>query len=394
MHYNTVFQQLFNLIPRHRFEKSVEILGGDRYCKHFSAWKQCLTLLYAQITGKDSLREIETGLLANQKNLYHLGMEAVPRSTLSEAMNRRDPEIFKALFEEMLDRVLKLSPKHRFKFNNPLYAIDSTTIPLCLSVYDWAHYRKEKGAIKLHTQLDLSGNLPCFVRMSNGKMSDIRAAKEHIVIVPDSIYCFDKGYYDLNWFRQIENQDAFFVTRIKDNAKIEFVGQHREPRPQCGIVRDEVIWYEARPSIRKYPGELRLIEYHDPATGKTYRFMTNNFKLAAGSIAEIYRQRWQIELFFKWIKQNLKIKSFLGTSPNAVMTQIWVAMIHYLLVAYLQFLHKFNLTLTEITRRIRDTLMQRLALLEVLSLERRIIEKPPDWNSFNGQQELFPDFLC
>jgi transposase len=321
-------------------------------------------------------------------------MEAVPRSTLSEAMNRRDPKIFKALFEEMLDRVLKLSPKHPFKFNNPFYAIDSTTIPLCLSVYDWAHYRKEKGAIKLHPQLDLSGNLPCFVRMSNGKMSDIRAAKEHIVIVPDSIYCFDKGYYDLNWFRQIENQDAFFVTRIKDNAKIEFVGQHREPRPQCGILRDEVIWYEARQSIRKYPGELRLIEYRDPATGKTYRFMTNNFKLAAGSIAEIYRQRWQIELFFKWIKQNLKIKSFLGTSPNAVMAQIWVAMIHYLLVAYLQFLHKFNLTLTEITRRIRDTLMQRLSLLEVLSLERKIIEKPPDWNCFDGQQVLFPGFLC
>jgi transposase len=391
MHYNIIYQQLFNFIPRHSFEKSVENLSGDRYCKHFTAWKQFLTCLYAQITGKDSLREIENALLANYRRLYHLGMEAVPKSTLSEAMNRRSPEMFQSLFEAILDRALRYAPKHKFRFKNPLHAIDSTTINLCLNLYDWAHYRKNKGAIKLHTELDLSGNLPCFVLMSNGKMADIRAARENISIVPDSIYTFDKGYYDLKWFQHISNSDAFFVTRIKDNAKIEFLGQHRKPNKRLGILRDESVWFTEYQSIQKYPGELRLVEFRDEETGKTYRFITNHFELAAATIAEIYKQRWQIELFFKWIKQNLRIKSFLGTSENAVMTQIWVALIHYLLVAYIKFLHGFKLSMTELTNRIRDTLMQNLSLLEILSLDRKILEKPPDRNQ-PGHPELFPLF--
>lgn len=392
MYYHSVFQQLFNFIPRYRFEESIGKVSGDRYCKHFTAWKQFLTCLYAQITGKDSLREIESGLLANHNRLYHLGMEAVAKSTLSEAMNRRPPEIFKALFEEILDRALKCAPKHKFRFHNPLHAIDSTTIELCLNLYDWAHYRKNKGAIKLHTELDLSGNLPCFVMMSNGKMSDIRAARENISIAPDSIYTFDKGYYDLKWFQHIADRGAFFVTRLKDNAKIEFLGQHREANRKLGVIRDETIWYAGSQSVQKYPGELRLIEFHDVVTNKTYLFITNNFSLAAASIAGIYKQRWQIELFFKWIKQNLKIKSFLGTSENAVMTQIWIALIHYLLVAYIKFLHGFKPGLTELTNRIRDTLMQNISLLEVLSLDRKTITKPPDWNH-PKQPDLFPNFL-
>ena len=392
MYYNSIFQQLFNFLPRYRFEKVVEQHSGDRYCKHFTAWKQALTCLYAQITGKDSLREIESGLLANHKRLYHLGMEAVSKSTLSDAMNRRSPKIFQALFEEMLDRAMKCAPKHKFRFHNPLHAIDSTTIDLCLNRYDWAHYRKNKGAIKLHTELDLSGNLPCFVLMSNGKMADIRAAKENIVIVPDSIYTFDKGYYDLSWFQQIADSGAFFVTRIKENAKIEFVGQHRLPNERLGVMRDEYIWFTGYQSARKYPGKLRLIEFSDQDTGKAYRFITNNFHLAASTVAGIYKQRWQIELFFKWIKQNLKIKTFLGTSENAVMTQIWIALIHYLLVAYIKFLHGFKITLTELTNRIRDTLMQNLSLLEMLSLDRKTLKKPPDWN-LPEQPELFSEFL-
>ena len=392
MYYNSIYFQLFNFIPRYCFEKIVKKSGGDRYCKHFTAWKQFLTLLFAQISGKDSLREIENALLANHKRLYHLGMEAVAKSTLSEAMNRRNPEIFKALFEELLDRVMAYAPKHKFKFKNPLYAIDSTTIDLCLSRYNWAYYRKHKGAIKLHTELDLSGNLPCFLLISNGKMSDIRAAKENIPILPDSIYTFDKGYYDLNWFQAISSAGAFFVTRIKNNAQIEFLGQHHEPNKKLGVLRDEIIWYTGFQSVKKYPGELRLIEFRDEESGKTYQFITNNFRIAASSIAEFHKQRWQIELFFKWIKQNLKIKSFLGTSENAVMPQIWVAMIHYLLIAYLKFLHGFKLGMTELTNRIRDTLMQNQSLLEVLSLDRKILEKPPNWN-LPVQEELFSTLL-
>lgn len=393
MHYNTIFQQLFNFLPRHRFEKAVEDSREDRYCKHFTAWKQFLTILYAQITGKDSLRDIATGLIANQSRLYHLGMEAVPKSTLSEAMNRRSPEVFKGIFDELLARTQSLAPSHKFKFHNPLHAIDSTTIDLCLSQYDWAHYRKNKGAIKLHTELDLSGNLPCFVKMSNGKMSDIRAARENISIIPDCIYTYDKGYYDLKWFKHISDSGAFFVTRLKDNAKIEFFGQHREAKQKLGVIHDDMIVFESDISFQKYPDMLRRIVFYDDETEKTYVFITNNFKLAASSIAGIYKQRWQIELFFKWVKQNLKIKSFLGTSENAVMTQIWIALTHYLLVAYLKFLHGFKMSLTEITRRIRETLMQNLSLLEMLCLERRALEKPPDWNR-PEHPELFPSFMA
>lgn len=392
MYYNSIFSQLLQFVPRYRFTKIVEKFGEDRYCKHFTAWKQFLTLLFAQITGNDSLREIEVGLLTNHSRLYHLGMEAVARSTLSEAMNRRNPEIFKALFEEILDRVMACAPKHKFNFENPLHAIDSTTIDLCISRYNWAYYRKHKGAIKLHTELDLSGNLPCFLVLSNGKISDIRAAKENIPIQPDSIYTFDRGYYDLNWFQTIANEGAFFVTRLKSNAQIEFLGQHLEPNTQDGVLRDEIIRYTGYQSTKRYPGELRLIEFFDSESGKTYQFITNNFRITATSIAEIYKQRWQIELFFKWIKQNLKIKSFLGTSENAVMSQIWVAMIHYLLVAYIKFLNGFKIGMTEITNRIRDTLMQNQSLLEVLTLSREKLKKPPDWN-LPFQEELFSPLL-
>ena len=392
MYYNSIFQQLFKFIPRYRFEKSVKNLSGDRYCKNFSAWQQFLTCLYAQITGKDSLREIVSGLATNHNRLYRLGMTAVAKSTLADAMNRRCPDIFKALFEEILDRTLACAPGHGFKFHNPLHAIDSTTIDLCLAQYDWAHYRKHKGAIKLHTELDLSGNIPCFVVMSNGKMSDIRAAKNNISIVPDSIYTFDKGYYDLRCFQQISNQNALFVTRIKNNAQIEILGQHHPPNVKKGILRDEIIWFTGVQSAKKFPGELRMVEFFDEETGKTYQFITNNFNLAASTIAGIYKRRWQIELFFKWIKQNLKIKSFLGTSENAVMTQIWIALIHYLLVAYVKFICRIGISLTEITVRIRDGIMMNYDLMEILLWDRKTFSKPPDWNQ-PQQPDLFGDFI-
>ena len=192
--------------------------------------------------------------------------------------------------------------------------------------------------------------------MTNGKMADVKTAKKNIKIVPDSIYTFDKGYYDLNWFRQIDEAGAFFVTRIKNNARFEVTGQHRPALPKKGVISDERIGYTGQASFKKYPGKLRLIEFMDDEE-KTYQFLTNNFKLAASSIAEIYRQRWQIELFFKWIKQNLKIKSFLGTSKNAVMTQIWVALILYLLLSYIKFTGKCKYGITELANRLRDTLM-------------------------------------
>ena len=392
MHYNTIFSQLFQFIPRHRFEKSVETNNSNRYCKYFTAWRQFLTCLYAQITGKDSLREVCDGLLTNQARLYHLGMEPVARSTLADAMNRRAPAVFGELFNEILDRCTALAPGHGFRFHNPLYAIDSTTIPLCLSMYDWAHYRKHKGAVKLHTQLDLSGNLPCYVVLSNGKMADIRAARKWFRIDPDSIYTYDKGYCDYAWFKEIDDKGAFFVTRLKQNARLAVVGQHLAPNERLGVIADDVVTLDLQNAQEAYPGKLRRVTYHDAETGKDFVFLTNNFKLAAATIAAIYKRRWQIELFFKWIKQNLQIKTFLGTSENAVMTQIWVALIHFLLVAYIKFITKVNISLTEITARLKEHLMTNSHLLELLSLDRKTLAKPPDWNA-PRQLELFGEFV-
>ena len=392
MQYNSIFSHLFQFIPRHHFEKSVESAGADRHCRHFSAWRQFLTCLYAQITGKDSLREISDGLLTNRARLCHLGMKPVAKSTLADAMNRRDPAVFKALFDELLARCTKLAPGHGFRFHNPLYAFDSTTIPLCLSVYDWARHRTNKGAVRLHTQLDLSGNLPCFVVMSNGKMADIRAARKWFRIEADSIYTYDKGYCDYAWFKEIDSKGAFFVTRLRRNARLKVVGQHLAPNGRLGVVADDTVELELPDAQETYPGKLRRVKFHDEETNKDYVFLTNNFRLAAATVAAIYRRRWQIELFFKWIKQNLQIKTFLGTSENAVMTQIWVALIHFLLVAYIKFLTKVEISLTEITARVREHLMGSSHLLELLSLDRKTLAKPPDWNA-PRQLELFGEFL-
>ena len=382
MYYSSIFQQLFNLIPRYRFEKAVEKTSADRYCKGFTALKQFKTCLYAQISGKDSLRTIEDGLLAEKKRLYHLGMEVVSKSTLADAMNRRSPEIFEAIFNELLERITKLTANHKRRFKNPVYAIDSTTIDLCLSTYNWAHYRKAKGAVKIHVMLELSEeeDVPCFVMVSNGLMSDIRAARENIAIVPDSIYVFDRGYYDLKWFKQINNSSAYFVTRFKSHARIEFLGQHRQVDENPGVLWDEMVRHTAYESAKKYLGPLRLIEFYDETDGENYRFVTNNLELDATSIAEIYKKRWKIEIFFKWIKQNLKIKSFLGTTQNAVKTQIWIAIIYRLLAAYIKFLHGPNLTLTKLVQRIANTLMHNISILEMLNLDSETIKKPPDWN--------------
>jgi hypothetical protein len=388
-YYRTVFNQLFNFIPRHRFDKCVTELKGDHYCKGFTAWKQFLVLLYSQISGKDSLRQIESGLLMQRNKLYHLGLDPVPRSTLSDAMAARDPVIVEELFYDILQRAVQVSPGHKFKFKNPLYSIDATTIDLCLSIYDWAKFRKRKGAIKLHCQLDHRGHLPVFMHLSDGKTHDVSAAKEHISITPDSIYCVDKAYVDFSWLDSINSKKAFFVTRMKTNLNFRITGQHDKANMKKGVLADEIIELTGWSTRKKYPKKLRMVTYLDNETGGDYTFITNNFKLSASTIAEIYHQRWQIELFFKWIKQNLKLKTFIGTSRNAVLWQVWVAMIYYLLLSYIKFLSKISLTITELCGRIGDTLMERLDLLEIMSLSRKDIKKPPDFGDSARQPDLF-----
>jgi hypothetical protein len=373
----TVFNQLFNFIPRHVFEKSVQVHQADRYAKSFKAWQQFLLLLYAQATGKQSLRDIVGGLQLHNTKLYHLGLRPVPRSTISDGMERRDCKLFEEMFYAMVRKTGALAPGHRFRFKNDLYSIDATTIDLCLSVFDWAKFRTQKGAIKLHCQLDHSGHIPSFIHISDGKMHDVKAAKGFFEIEPDSIYCVDKAYVDYEWLHTIHKTKAFFVTQAKTNMDYRITGQHSDGGKK-GVIADRIIKLNSPISSQKYPSRMRMVVFKDEETGKVYHFITNNFRLAASTIAAIYKQRWQIELFFKWIKQNLKIKTFLGTSKNAVMAQVWVAMIYYLLLAYIKFISKTTLSLTDFARRVKEGLMMQIDLLELLCMAGLKRSKPPD----------------
>lgn len=363
----TIFSELLKLSPRYQFDRAVEKHEGDRYVKTFTTWQQYITMLYSQITQKDSLRDIVTGLSAHASRWYHLGFTGVHKSTLSDANTKRDYRIFEDTFYHLLTRCKQLTPKHNFRFNNPLYSIDATTIDLCLSVFPWAKFRTAKGAIKMHCLYDHSGALPTFLTVTDGKHHDVRVAKEaSFPIVPDSIVSIDKAYIDYTWLYSLTQKGVWFVTRAKSNINAEVIGQH--PVSGKGVLCDERIILKGHYSSKHYPTELRVIRFYDEQRQKTLTFLTNNFKLAASTIAKIYKSRWQIELFFKWIKQNLKIKSFLGTSKNAVLTQIWTAMIYYLLLTYIKYQTKYGHSLLQLSRVIRETLFERKNLIDILTL--------------------------
>ncbi len=364
----TIFSELLKLYPRYHFEKAVERYQGDRYVKTFSTWQQFITILYSQIKRKDSLRDIEAGLTTQSAKWYHIGLTGVRRSTLSDANTKRDYRAFEELFYHLLSRCRDLTPKHRFRFKNPLYTIDATTIDLCLSVFPWAKFRKTKGAVKMHCLYEHSGALPSFLVITDGKASDVKVVKEtSFPMLPDSIVSIDRGYIDYNWLNSLNNNGIWFVTRAKSNIDYTVVGQH--PVSARGVVSDSIICLNGIKTRELYAKELRLIEFYDSETKKTLVFLTNNFHLSAATIAQIYKSRWQIELFFKWIKQNLMIKSFLGTSKNAVMTQIWIAMSYYLLLTYIKYQTKYGYSLLNLSRVIRETLFDRKTLIDILTLK-------------------------
>lgn len=367
-HYNTVLHDLLDLIPRHQFDRAVAGLDGDRYVKRFSTWNQFTVLLYAQASGKDSLREIETGLLAQSSRLYHLGLETkVARSTLADANSSRDWRIYEKLFYAMLERCRDLTPTHKFKFKNPLYSLDATVIELSLSAFPWSSYRFRKGGVKLHYQFEHASQIPVFLAITDARRHEIIVARESVSIIPDSIYCFDRGYNDMGFYRRITDGGAFFVTRARKNLSAEFIGQQERPQGK-GIFADFVIEKSGFYAGQDYPYPLRLIAYYDRETGNYLEFLTNNFKLAATTIAQIYKARWQIEIFFKWIKQNLKIKNFLGTSKNAVLTQVWVAMCYYLLLAYVKYQTRYRASLFYLHRIVKETLLERAKIIDLLRL--------------------------
>ena len=311
---NTVFSQLLQLISRSRFKRCVDRYEGDRYTKRFSCWQQLIVLLFAQAKGLSSLRDIEVSLRSHERKWYHLGLMNVARSTLADANSNRNADIFREVFYSFLEKCRELAPKHRFRFKNPLYTFDSTLISVCLSLFSWAQYRTKKGAFKIHTLLDHSGYLPSFLVITDGKTHDMNVAKNDSYgfpeLSPDSILLVDRAYIDYKWLYSLTIQKLFFVTRAKSNMQYKILGQQPVLQKK-GVVHDTRIRLAGHKSKELI---LRSSPRHLCGSGinEELMFLTNNFTLDAPTIADLYKSRWEIETFFKWIKQNLKIKSFLG----------------------------------------------------------------------------------
>jgi Transposase DDE domain len=297
-------------------------------------------------------------------------LSAYARSTLADANRDRPHQIWGEMFYALYEHCQNLVPGHKFKIKMPVFTLDSTTISLCLSQFPWARYRKRKGAIKLHTLLDHDGCLPCYVSMSDGKRHDVTFAKNEEFglpdLPPDSILTMDRGYIDFKWLYSLHLKGTTFIVRSKSNMNYDDLGQHKEPNEKRGIVSDQVIEMSNEYKYEEYPESLRMIRLVDKKSGKSIDVVTNNFKLSAGKIAELYKGRWEIEEFFKWIKQHLKIKTFIGTSENAVYTQVWSAMISYLLLSFIKFQSKYTYSVLELKRVLKEILWEHKSLLEIL----------------------------
>ena len=330
----TLFAQLMDFLPWKTFHRIVDRHHGDRYVKSMTCAEQFRVMAFAQLTYRESLRDIEVCLSAQSAKLYHMGLrQEIKRSTLADANEARDWRIHAAFAEHLiaLARKLYVDDSIGFELANTAYALDSTTIDLCLSVFPWAPFRTTKAAVKMHTLLDLRGNIPTFIHISDGKLHDVNVLD---VLVPEAgaIYVMDRGYVDFERLHAMHQASAFFVTRAKSNTRLRRVYSAQVDR-DTGIICDQTVALVGYYSRRDYPVHLRRIRFKDPESGKTLVFLTNNFALPAQTICALYKARWQIELFFKWIKQHLRIKKFYGTSENAVKSQIWIAVSVYVLVA-------------------------------------------------------------
>jgi len=363
-HHNTVFSQLLKLIPRHEFETLAKQHHSGRSFRTATRWSQLVTMTMGQLSGRISLRDIVDNMSAQAHRLYHLGSAKLSRSNLSRINEDKPYSLYEALFSKLLHRCQGLAPSHNFKFKNPLYSLDASTIDLCLSMFPWADFRKTKGAIKLHVGLNHNGYLPEFVTVTEGKDHDVTVGRT-LKFPKGSIIAVDKGYNDYNWYNQLTIKGIFFVTRLKSNAKYRVIKRNTVLKSK-DITSDQTIEFTGTQTAKKCPAQLRRIGYKDEISGKHYIFLTNNFKLSAKTIADNYKARWQVELFFKWIKQNLKIKSFIGTSKNAVLTQIWIALCLYLLLAYIKFQSKLNKSMQQILRLLQLNLFEKRDLMMLL----------------------------
>jgi len=360
----TVFSQLIEFLPHQEFQKCVVRYAGDRYLKNLSCWDQYLAMAFAQLTYRESLRDIEACLRSMQGKLYHLGFRGkVARSTLADANESHDWRIF-ADFAQVLIGIAQ--PLHArdpmgVDLQQSLYALDSTTIDLCLSLFPWARFRRRKAAVKMHTLLDLHGNIPTFIRVTSGDVHDVNLLDE---IMPEAgaFYVMDRGYIDFQRLFVFTLSSAFFVVRTKSNVLLQRRYSHPVDK-STGVRSDQTVILASFESASVYPDALRRVSYFDAETSQWLKFLTNNFTLPALTIAQIYKQRWQVELFFKWIKQHLRIKAFYGISENAVKTQIWIAVSVYVLVAIVRKRLALEASLYQILQILSLTLFEKTPIL-------------------------------
>ena len=332
-----VFSQAMDFLPLHTFRRCVQRYNGNRHIKSFTCQDQYRSMAFAQLTYRESLRDIEACLKAQSNKLYHMGIGAkVARSTLAEANEKRDWRIYADFSQSLIQtaRQLYADEELGLELDNTVYALDATTIDLCLSVFPWAHFRRAKAAIKLHTLLDLRGNIPTFIHISDGKLHDVNVL-DILLPEPGAFYVMDRGYLDFDRLYQLNLALAFFVTRAKSNLQFRRIYSHPVDK-STGLRCDQTIMLTGFYPVQNYPAKLRRIKFYDAKTKKLFVFLTNNFNLPALTITELYRYRWQVELFFKWIKQHLRIKTFFGTTENAVKTQVWIAVSVYVLVAIIK----------------------------------------------------------
>src|SRR5512135_2827719 len=365
-----VFSQVMEHLPLHVFHQCVDRYDGNFKVKEFTCLDQYLCMAFAQLTYRESLRDIEACLRSQSTKLYHMGFRStVARNTLSNANAVRDWRIYADFGQSLISiaRKLYINEPMGLDLSETVYALDTTTIDLCLSVFPWAPFRTAKAAIKLHTLLDLRGNIPSFIHISDGKWHDVNLLDE-LIAEPGAFYVMDRGYIDFERLFRLSDAGSFFVTRAKSNLKVQR-RYSRKVDKRTGLICDQTVVLTVFYSRKGFAAPLRRVKFKDPETGKTLAFLTNNFLLPALTITQLYRLRWRIELFFKWIKQHLRIKAFFGTTENAVKTQIWIAISVYVLVAIVKKRLNLSATLYELLQILSLTMFERMPIDQLLSVQ-------------------------
>ena len=379
-----IFSQVVSFLPKYEFEKSVTKYKGNRKVRDFSCWDQFLCMAFSQLTYRNSLRDTVVCLRAMQSKLYHMGLRSqVSRSTLAYANAKRDWRIY-AEFAQILihdARDLYRDDDFGIELDETIYALDSTTIDLCLSLFPWARFRKQKGAIKLHTLLDLRGNIPSFIEITDGKIHDVNIL-DILVPEPGSFYIMDRAYIDFMRLYTLHLYGAFFVIRAKSNMNFRRIYSYPVDK-STGLKCDQTIVLTGVDTSVDYPEKLRRIKYYDTDTHKEFNFLTNNFTIPAITVTQLYKQRWQIELFFKWIKQHLRINSFFGTSENAVKTQIWIAITVYVLVAIIKKRLNLDISLYTFLQILSVSVFEKTPILQLVTDANYINQMNPLHNQLN-----------